>query len=76
MQIGVFFIRKQRENPNYWDLFINNLLLGSYIAPEIAADAVSEQKTNYKNWDSLNTVSKKPDNLSDWIKVDEDFLFI
>jgi hypothetical protein len=72
-RIGVFFIRKQSEIPNHWDLFINGLFLGSYIAPELAADAVFQRKTNFNNWDKFKPDLNIPHNLSGWKRVDEDY---
>jgi len=75
-KIGVFFIRKQSGNPKLWDLFINGLFLGSYIGPELAADAVFKRTTNYHDWDKLKSDLHIPGNLSDWKRVEENYLHI
>ena len=76
LQIGVFFIRSHAENPKHWDLYINSAYLGSYIAPEIAADAVFSKQTNYNKWDNLNSEPIIPRNLADWTKVDDNYQLI
>lgn len=75
-KIGVFFIRDQPDNTNQWDLFINGLFLGTFITPELAADAVYKRRTNYDEWDNIKPDRKIPHKLSEWKRVEDNYLII
>jgi hypothetical protein len=49
-------------------LWIDNDELGTYLAPEAAAEAVCSQKTGYRPWDELPEVNP-PAQLSEWMVV-------
>lgn len=64
-RIGTFFIKPSKDDPKIFQLFIDNILLGGYSFPEMAADDVYMQATGYNEWDSLESVGN-PHDLSEW----------
>ena len=71
LKAGIFIIRKQSENSSHWDLYLNDVILGSYITPELAANAVYRKITNEFDWHKIICDSKIPQNLSDWKRIEE-----
>ena len=48
-----------------WDLWINDVLLGHYASPAMAADDVYLCATGWDDWDSKGDVDE-PCDLSEW----------
>jgi hypothetical protein len=64
-QAGLFWIRPQPDAPGRFWLGIDDTVLGSYHAPQAAADDVYTQSTGCPAWDSLPSVTE-PSDLSEW----------
>ena len=60
---GIFSIRQNSYGT--WDLYMDDLCLGNYAAPDVAAHDVAMCVTGYWNWDQQRRVDKLAD-LSVW----------
>lgn len=65
--VGMFKI--VRNKSGRFDLWIDNIQLGSYHSPNAAADDVYKQTTGWDEWDTLDTDSI-PTDLSEWVGRD------
>jgi hypothetical protein len=65
--VGMFKII--RNQSGRFDLWIDNIQLGSYRSPDAAADDVCKQTTGWDEWDTLDTDSI-PTDLSEWVGQD------
>lgn len=66
--IGSFSIRPDPHGPGRWCLYIDDLCLGSYASPEMAADDVYLCATGFYEWDRQETVDH-PAELAEWIAL-------
>jgi len=65
--IGLIKIKLNQSGK--YSLFIQNELIGSYSAPQKAADAIYYFQTEYDKWDALDgRVFDVPESISDWQK--------
>lgn len=62
-EVGIFKIIKNKFG--YYDLWIDDEILGSYHSPWSAADDVYLQSTGHYEWDDLDPVTD-PTDLSEW----------
>jgi hypothetical protein len=67
-KFGTFSIRPDPQQPGRWRLYIDDLWLGSYVAPAQAADDVYMCETGFDAWDDQLTVMH-PTDLGEWQAV-------
>jgi len=65
---GTLFIRPNPDNPNIYNLLIDNKIIGKYLSPNEAAIAVAERKTGEPTWDN-STTPNNPSDLNEWTHV-------
>ena len=66
--IGRFLIRPQSND--YWDLWFEDDVLGSYGSAMAAADDVYLQVTGHYEWDSLKNIDI-PTDVDEWEELEE-----
>ncbi|MBN1932910.1 MAG: hypothetical protein JW786_15005 [Desulfobacterales bacterium] len=64
-RIGVFQIYAKSEQPEKYQLYIDNIHLADYDSPEAAADDVFKRSTGWDEWDFLSS-EEPPVDLMAW----------
>ena len=64
--VGMFWIKPQPQSPGRFLLGIDDVALGSYASPMLAADDMYMHVTGWSDWDDLDGTEDGPTDIGEW----------